>query len=649
MTFLTPIAGITAAAVSLPVLVAFYLLKLRRRPVRISSTMLWEGAVRDVQVNVPLRLLRPSWMLLLHLLVLALFVLAIARPVIDAPGVRTRRVILLVDRSASMNATDAGGSRLDAAKARAGEIVRTFASERPEFTVVAYAADAVVVGRPADAPDEVARQLASIDPTDQPDDIERALTLVGSLARDAGVTDEGAPAPPLVVVLSDGGRLADHPLALAGGEARYERIGPDPDADRRNTGIAAIAAERDADDPVLARVFVRLINASRDPVAVPVVVSVDGSEVERTAVRLPGAGETEPGELGRTFEVRVPSAAVVEVRLDRSDALGADDDASVVIPAARLPSVLLVAPGDEGDPKPDAFLLDVLNEMRLGQLRTVSPETYARFAGSLGAFDVVVFDRVSPGARPPIPSLSFGAAPPGLSDGPVRTTGTTRIIDWDRDHPALADLTLEPLVIGERIALPERAPAGYDDLRVLARTPDAPVMIEATVGGVRHVVVGFGVAQSNWPVHFGFPIFVAATIERLAPRAGAASGESFTTGEPARARAPAGTDEVRLSGPVDRVARAASPGGWAELGDLPRVGVYRVRGGAGADGSVAVNLADAAESALATHDRVVLAGEPTESSTGERAGPRELWPALVLAAFVLLLLDWALYTMLMRV
>ncbi|MEZ6317973.1 MAG: VWA domain-containing protein [Phycisphaerales bacterium] len=363
MTFLTPIAGIAAGAVALPVLIAFYLLKLRRRPVRISSTMLWEGAVRDVQVNVPLRWVRASWMLLVHLLVLALFVLAIARPVIEAPGERTGRVILLIDRSASMNATDAGGSRLAAAKARAGEIVRELSSQRPEFTVVAYAADAVVLGRPADSPDEIARQLASIEPTDQPDDIERALTLVDSLARDVAVTDESAPAAPLVVLLTDAGRLADRPLALAGGDARFERVGPDPDADRRNTGIAAIAAERDADDPILARVFVRLVNASRDPVAVPVILSVDGSEVERTAVRLPGASGTELGELGRTFEARVPDAAVVEVRLDRVDALAADDRASVILPAARLPSVMLVAPGRRGRPHPDSFLLDVLNEM----------------------------------------------------------------------------------------------------------------------------------------------------------------------------------------------------------------------------------------------------------------------------------------------
>lgn len=648
MTFLAPIAGVVAGAIALPILTAFYLLKLRRRPVRVSSTMLWADAVRDVQVNVPFRWLRPSWMFLVHLLVLALLVLAIARPVIDAAGPGSGRVILVIDRSASMNARDTGaGTRLDAARARALEIARELGSSRPEFTVVAYAADAAVMGRPTDNPDELARQLDAIEPTDQPDDLERALTLVSSLARQPDTAEDAEPARPLVVVLSDGGREPDRPLALAGGDPRFERVGPDPDAPRRNTGIVAIAAERDADDPVLARVFVRLLNASRDPYAVPLELLVNGEVADRTAVRVPGAGETHPGELGRSFEVRAPEAALVEVRAERRDALPADDHAAVVLPAARLPSVLLVAPGGEGAPEPDPFLLDVLSEMRLGQLRTVTPGTYARFAGSLGSFNAAVFDRVSPPSRPPIPSLSFGAAPPGLALGPAADARAARIVEWDRAHPALADLTLEPVLVGERLALPERPPAGYDDLRVLARTADAPVIVEARAGAARHVVVAFGVSQSSWPAHFGFPIFVAATIERLAPRAGAAEGEAVTTADPARLRAPPGAGEVRLEGPAARSARV-SPSGFAEFGRLPRAGVYRAAAAAGPDAALAVNLADPGESAIRTADRLVLAGQPAPARSGERAGPRELWPALVLAAFALLLLDWALYTLLMR-
>ncbi|MFY7874007.1 MAG: dihydroxy-acid dehydratase, partial [Pirellula sp.] len=56
---------------ALPLLLALYLLKLRRRPLRVVSTLFWPRASEDAQVNVPLRWLRPSWLLLLHLLALA--------------------------------------------------------------------------------------------------------------------------------------------------------------------------------------------------------------------------------------------------------------------------------------------------------------------------------------------------------------------------------------------------------------------------------------------------------------------------------------------------------------------------------------------------------------------------------------------------
>ena len=54
MTFLAPTSALLAAAVVLPLLVAMYLLKLRRRPLRVSSVLLWEKFGSDLQVNVPL-------------------------------------------------------------------------------------------------------------------------------------------------------------------------------------------------------------------------------------------------------------------------------------------------------------------------------------------------------------------------------------------------------------------------------------------------------------------------------------------------------------------------------------------------------------------------------------------------------------------
>src|SRR5262247_1796467 len=129
MTFLAPMAALAAAAITAPILLILYMLRLRRRPVRVSTIMFWPVAAEDAQANEPLRWLRPSWLLFLHAAVLALLLLALARPAVMGPGAADRLVIL-IDRSASMSAADMpdGKTRLDAAKARAARLIEDLLS-----------------------------------------------------------------------------------------------------------------------------------------------------------------------------------------------------------------------------------------------------------------------------------------------------------------------------------------------------------------------------------------------------------------------------------------------------------------------------------------------------------------------------------------
>src|SRR2546430_2238987 len=115
-----------AAVAAVPLLLVLYLLKLRRREMTVPSTLLWKKAVQDLQVNAPFQKLRRNLLLLLQLLLLLLLLLALSRPVTNyTPGAGTTTVIL-IDRSASMGASDAdlkGKTRLDEAKRRAKELV----------------------------------------------------------------------------------------------------------------------------------------------------------------------------------------------------------------------------------------------------------------------------------------------------------------------------------------------------------------------------------------------------------------------------------------------------------------------------------------------------------------------------------------------
>src|SRR5204862_6528644 len=95
-----------AAAIAIPSLLILYFLKLRRREMAVSSTLLWKKAIQDLQVNAPFQKLRRNLLLLLQMLLLLLLLLALSRPVTHyTPGAGTLPVILL-DRSASMGSRE---------------------------------------------------------------------------------------------------------------------------------------------------------------------------------------------------------------------------------------------------------------------------------------------------------------------------------------------------------------------------------------------------------------------------------------------------------------------------------------------------------------------------------------------------------------
>src|SRR5881275_2097439 len=107
--FVTPLAGSIAAALSISALLVLYFLKLRRREMPVSSTILWRKAVQDLQVNAPFQKLRRNLLLLLQLLLLILLCLALSRPVTNYTPGAGKTSVILIDRSASMAAKDTNG------------------------------------------------------------------------------------------------------------------------------------------------------------------------------------------------------------------------------------------------------------------------------------------------------------------------------------------------------------------------------------------------------------------------------------------------------------------------------------------------------------------------------------------------------------
>src|ERR1700704_4988196 len=106
--------------ITLPIVVIFYLLKVRRHDEEVSSTFLWNDLIRDLAAHEPLQRLKTSLLLLLQLLALALITFTVARPFSEQIGQKPVQAVLLVDGSASMQAQDVQPSRfakaIDAAR-----------------------------------------------------------------------------------------------------------------------------------------------------------------------------------------------------------------------------------------------------------------------------------------------------------------------------------------------------------------------------------------------------------------------------------------------------------------------------------------------------------------------------------------------------
>lgn len=665
-TFLAPGTAAVAAALALPALLLLYLLRLRRRPVRVSSTVLWEDAARDLEVNTPLKWITPTVLFFLHALIVLLFIAALGRPAMNTGALgAASRVVLVIDRSASMQARDGGEpgedpiTRLERAKREAADIIADLSRGVGGVAVgcITFAAEpAVLIGLTPDLR-LVRDEVATVRGTDQPGDLDAAMKVVASLVSPEGAEETAADGT-VVIILSDGGFPSDRPLSAGGAEIRFVRCGPPATQPRPvNVGVAALAARRDDASPSTLRVFGRLVNASSLPASASLTLAFSGEVVDRRAVTIPPASDQEVGSLGVTFEAFKPQAGIVTLSIEgvSGDLLQADDMASVVVAAALRPSVLFVTPG-VGTPQAEGLtaqglLKDVLEELPLERLETVTPSTMLQMLadGRALGFDLFVLDRTDLSVLPAVPTLAIASSLPsaGLSLGPAAAEATGYALSWKRAHPVLRDVSLDTVYIGlsrRFTEIPQDA-ASAVKLDELARGANGPLIRVSEDSGVRRLALSFEVGQTNWALEPGFAIFLSSAVEFLTGRNAESAAVSFSTGSRFELMALAGSTTARLEGPVTIPVTFPPASPRVVVGPLDRAGVYTT---GATPGVVAVNLADERESTIATRDSIEVAGRAAATAQSD-AGPREIWPLLVLIAGALLVLEWILYGLRSRV
>jgi len=272
--FLNAWSGLVAAGITVPALILLYFLKLRRREMPVSSTLLWKKAVQDLQVNAPFQRLRKNLLLFLQLLLLAALLLALARPILNYTPGAGPRTIILIDHSASMSADDmpGGRTRLDEAKQEAKNLVSTLGRDGAAM-VIAFDDSAQTLA-PFTSDQRVLKNVIdSIQPTDRRSKLESAYQLANAQAAFTAGDSQSFRAAPDVYLYSDG-RVLDGDRVSVQGNLHYQQLGSQTTG---NIAIVAMSAKRDYQQPTQVQVFARLANFGPEPVTdVQVQLSVDG-------------------------------------------------------------------------------------------------------------------------------------------------------------------------------------------------------------------------------------------------------------------------------------------------------------------------------------------------------------------------------------
>lgn len=615
MHFLSPFSLLWLLPIS-GLIVLMYILKLRRTDVIVSSTFLWRQVIRDVQANAPFQKLRKNLLLLLQLIIAALIIFALSRPFWRAAGLGGRNIVVIVDTSASMRATDVSPSRLDLAKRRAQDLVSDLRPGDRMMILSASSRPEAATGF-TDERSELRRAIDSLQPHDTQTNMRDALNLAADLVASRNNGDSGR-----IDLISDGGFEAQgngapqYSLAnlnLGKTHIAFHPIGSGHD----NVGITAVDFRRNIGSEKTVQLLVVTHNFSSQSRKFNEEIYADDNLVEAHEIDLPPNGEdTEP------YDMPEPSAPVkMRIRLDIKDDLAVDNEAALILKPRKTLKVLMV--GAENPFLEDALQVDP----------SVDLSKAAQFSSGKG-YDVVVFNDTAPAKLPEGNYLFIHCA---SNQAPVQVSGSQENVaaaDWERDHPVLRYVDLS----NDRFVTALKATTlGWG--KELAVAESGSLVAVGEKNKMRAEFVGFSL-QSMFPLRVSFPIFISNSVRWLGTGNDDSELGQIRTGEPITIPAPPGSGKLIVTRPdgSKREIVAGEKGG-ALFDDADQVGLYTADG-KGFSYPFAANLASASESDITPHHGLTIADNPTASSGRRVTVNRELLSLLALLALIVLCIEW---------
>jgi hypothetical protein len=510
------------AACAVPIVV-FYILKVRLRRQPVSTNLFWKQIYDEKPPRSIWQYLRHLLSLLVQLCVLALLVLAIADPYLPWQLLQSRRIVAVIDRSASMQTADVLPTRFDAAIDAAVTLVDGLRFRDEMAIVAAGPRPEVVIGMSGHVP-TLKRALREITVSDNPTDLSTAIELGKQLLGDH---PRGQ-----VLVYTDG--CVESPLEPAqeapaqGASPAVTETASSTDANSgekaavvkhhifasqaANLGITQFQVRRSLVDPLGYEVLVAVQNANEMDMHCRLELELDGVPVDVLPLRLKPEEKwrrslqktsLEGGHLvARLTQIATPDSTNQNPDDSKSarepaptaslNALEVDDTAWAILPAREQQRVLLVTEGN-------LFLQKVFeaNPLVLCQVQGTLPDTWP-------ADTIVVLHRQVPEQLPPGNVLVVD--PTGsCSDWELGEGIENPIVtQQDADSPLMTHVRLDNVLMPEarRITFKETP-------HVLAGTLSGDVVYAATKRDTgKCLVLSVDLDKSDLAFRTAFPIMV---------------------------------------------------------------------------------------------------------------------------------------------
>lgn len=648
-------------ALGVPIVI-FYILKIRLRRQPVSTVMFWQQVLDEQNPRSIWQRLRHLVSLLMQLALLSLLAVALADPYFFWEVRSARRIVLVLDNSASMNSTDVAPTRLAEAKRQAEQLILGM-RHRDEFALVAAGTQPQVIVGFTSRQKSVSSAVQSLPATDGPSQVAEAVALGRRLLgeRQDGKQQE-------VVVFTDGrfegvndvasggaAAAGNATTATAASDAGDGANSPPPAPVRLqivgtragNVGITQFQVRRSLVDPLGYEILAEVMNAADQPAECRFEVDLNNEPIDVVPLKLEAGGKWT-----QVFEKTSANGGRLVARLKHVDALAADNEASAVLPRREVQPVLLVTSGN-------LFLQKVFEVNPLVKLTVVSEAPPTIPAGT-----VVVYHRVTPEKVPP--GLAFIIDPANGSDlfGLGEQIANPIVTKQDKDSPLMSHVRLDNVLMPEARSL---TPTLAEQTQVLAESvTKEPLFFAVNRPEGRVLVLTVNLDKGDLPLRTAFPITVANALHWFAgnkqdlreslPAGALASISSNDFARPVKGQAlllqtPAGelkplplnTDRITV-GPLDRC------GIWKVIEESSVVAAHHGVEHKTADSGerppplleIACNLSSAAESDVRPPEDL-LAANVVVSPVLAGLGSKPIWFWLLLLGLILTTVEWALY------